>query len=205
MPSSSYALSDREAPAGRPRSEYATNAVRAAALELAYEGGAQLATVERISARSGVAKTSIYRRWPNAASIVMDAFLDELGPKIRYRRKSGVQKIFIDSVSQLVVALEGPRGDLLRQLLGAAQSDPKLQRAFQDNWIAPRRAQAMAVIAQAQAHGELDATTDSNVLVDAIYGAIYYRLMIPYQELSTAYVEKMVHQVFKGVVRHQPS
>ncbi|MDM0074070.1 TetR/AcrR family transcriptional regulator C-terminal ligand-binding domain-containing protein [Variovorax sp. J2P1-59] len=172
-------------------------------MELAYEGGAQFATVERIAARSGVAKTSIYRRWPNAASIVMDAYLAELGPKIRYRRKSGVLESFIDSVRQLVVALKGPHGDLLRHLLGAAQSDPQLQKAFHENWIAPRRAQAMAVIEQAQADGELAASIDTDVLLDAIYGAVYFRLMIPYRKLSTTYVEKMVRQVFEGVAGHR--
>ena len=55
-----------------------------AALELAFEGGIQHATVERISTVSGVAKSTIYRRWPNAAAIVMDAFFEEVGPTIAY-------------------------------------------------------------------------------------------------------------------------
>ncbi|MDM0001019.1 TetR/AcrR family transcriptional regulator C-terminal ligand-binding domain-containing protein [Variovorax sp. J22P240] len=200
MPSSPRASGRSQAPAGRPRSDDATRAVRAAALALAYEKGTQFATVERIAAHSGVAKTSIYRRWPNAASIVMDAFLADVGPKIRYRRKSSVQETFADSVRQLVASFEGPRGDLLRHVLGAAQSDTQLQRAFQENWFAPRRAQAIAVIAQAQADGELSACIDSDALVDTIYGAVYYRLMIPYSDLSTAYVETMVRQVFEGVM-----
>ncbi|MDM0074077.1 TetR-like C-terminal domain-containing protein [Variovorax sp. J2P1-59] len=186
--------------AGRPRSAEVTRAVRAAALALAYEGGAPFATIERIAASSGVAKTSIYRRWPNAASIVMDAFLAEVGPKIRYRRKPRVEETFVDSVRQLVAALKGGRGDLLRHLLAAAQSDPQLLQAFQNNWIAPRRAQAMAVIVEAQAEGQLAANIDADALVDAIYGAVYYRLMIPYEELSAAYARKMVRQVFEGVV-----
>jgi len=151
-----------------------------------------------------VAKTSIYRRWPNAASVVMDAFLAELGPKIRYRSKSSVQETFIDSVRQLVLVLKEPQGELLRNLLGAAQSDQKLQKAFHENWVTPRRSQAMAVIAQAQADGELSGDIDSDALLDAIYGSVYFRLMIPYQDLSAAYVEKMVRQVFEGVVGRGP-
>ena len=197
MPNSSHAIG-RPATAGRPRSDDATRAVRAVALALAYESGPASATVERIADRSGVAKSSIYRRWPNAASVVMDAFLAELDPKIRYRRKSCVEDTFADSVLQLVAALKGPRGDLLRHLLGTAQSDPKLRQAFLDNWIAPRRAQAMAVIADAQASGELAPNIDSDVLVDTIYGAVYYRLMIPYRELSALYVRRLVNQVFEG-------
>ncbi|MDM0066704.1 TetR/AcrR family transcriptional regulator [Variovorax sp. J31P207] len=205
MPAPPRAPGRSEVSVGRPRSDEATRAVRAAALALASEKGARFVTVERIAAHSGVAKTSIYRRWPNAASIVMDAFLADVGPKIRYRRKSSVQETFADSVGQLVASLEGARGDLLRHLLGAAQSDTKLRQAFLKNWIAPRRSEAMAVIAEAQANGELAANIDSDVLVDAIYGAVYYRLMIPYSELSAAYAQKMVRQVFEGVLDHLPA
>lgn len=185
---------------GRPRSADATQAVRTAALALAYEGGVHFATVERIAARSGVAKTTIYRRWPNAAAIVMDAFLDEISPRIPYRRKATVEATFVAAVSQLVAALAGQRGELLRHLIGAAQSDSRLQEAFWTNWIGPRRAQAMAVIADAQARGELRAAIDADALVDAVFGAVYYRLLIPYAELSAGYVRSMVRQVFAGVM-----
>src|SRR5690606_5717140 len=161
-----------------PRSTDATAAVRAAALALAYEGGVHFATVERIAERSGVAKTTLYRRWPNAASVVMDAFLDEISPSIPYRRMARVEDTFVAAVKQLVAALKGQGGDLLRHLLGAAQSDPQLQQAFWDNWIGPRRAQAMQVIAAAQAEGQLAPGIDADALVDAIFGAVYYRLMI---------------------------
>jgi AcrR family transcriptional regulator len=201
MPRTTAASVPAEPPAGRPRSADATEAVRTAALALAYEGGVHFATVERIAERSGVAKTTIYRRWPNAAAIVMDAFLDEISPRIPYRRKETVEETFVAAVRQLVTALKGQRGRLLRHLLGAAQSDPQLQQAFWDNWIGPRRAQALEVIADAQAQGQLPGDIDADALVDSIFGAVYYRLMIPYAELSAAYADAMVKQVFEGVVR----
>jgi AcrR family transcriptional regulator len=186
---------------GRPRSADATEAVRAAALALAYEGGVHHATVERIAEQSGVAKTTIYRRWPNAEAVVMDAFLAEISPLIAYRRKDTVQATFVATVNQLAQALTGPRGKLLRHLLGAAQSDVQLQQAFLENWIRPRREQARTVIADAVAANELDENVDAEVLIDEIFGAVYYRLMIPYAPLTSAYVEALVEQVFAGVER----
>lgn len=183
---------------GRPRSADATEAVRAAALALAREGGVHHATVVRIAELSGVAKTTIYRRWPHAAAIVMDAFLEDLSPLIRYRRRADVQATFVASIKQLAKALRGPRGALLRHLLGAAQSDAELQKAFQENWIMPRRVQAKEVLAEARARGELRDDADEDVLIDTLFGAVYYRLMIPYAELSGAYIETLVAQVFAG-------
>ena len=184
---------------GRPRSADATEAVRAAALALAYEGGVHHATAVRISERSGVAKTTIYRRWPNAAAIVMDAFLDEVSPLIRYRRKADVRTTFVTAIKELARALRGPRGDLLRHLLGAAQSDIELEKAFWNQWISPRRVQAKEVIAEAKALGQLREDVDEDVLIDTLFGAVYYRLMIPYAEISGPYVETLVDQVFFGL------
>ncbi|MBO9652384.1 MAG: TetR/AcrR family transcriptional regulator C-terminal ligand-binding domain-containing protein [Variovorax sp.] len=183
---------------GRPRSADATEAVLAAALALAYEGGVHHATAARISERSGVAKTTIYRRWPNAAAVVMDAFLDEITPLIRYRRRADVRATFIAAIKELARALRGPRGDLLRHLLGVAQTDLELQKAFWDQWISPRRVQAKEVIAEAKTLGQLRADLDEDVLIDTLFGAVYYRLMIPYAEVSGPYIEALVDQVLAG-------
>ncbi|RYY94535.1 MAG: TetR/AcrR family transcriptional regulator [Comamonadaceae bacterium] len=83
-------MEDTVGPKGRPRDPKTTTLLQAVALELAYAGGIANATVERIAEHSGVAKTTIYRRWPNAASIVMDGFLDEIGPLVAYDEKSSI-------------------------------------------------------------------------------------------------------------------
>ena len=41
------------------------------AFEELLEHGFRAVTVESISAKTGIAKTSIYRRWPNKAAMVM--------------------------------------------------------------------------------------------------------------------------------------
>ena len=55
-----------------------TAAILRAALELGEELGFEGLTVEGIAARSGIAKTTIYRRWANVGAIVMDAFLADV-------------------------------------------------------------------------------------------------------------------------------
>ena len=55
-----------------------TAAILRAALELGEDLGFEGLTVEGIAARSGIAKTTIYRRWANVGAIVMDAFLADV-------------------------------------------------------------------------------------------------------------------------------
>jgi len=38
--------------------------------------------MEGIADEAHVARTTIYRRWPNKAAVIMDAFLAEVGPEI---------------------------------------------------------------------------------------------------------------------------
>jgi AcrR family transcriptional regulator len=186
---------------GRPRNADATDAVLAAALALAHEGGFGHATVERVAEKAGVAKTTIYRRWPHAGAVVMDAFLADIAPLIAYVERGGVVATFKRSVKSLIAALAGPRGRLLRELLGAAQHDEALQQAFQQRWIRPRREAGLRVLQRAVESGELRADADLQIVVDAIFGAVYYRLMIPYAPLTAAYAERLVEQVFAGVSR----
>src|SRR5262250_285407 len=61
---------------GRPRSEKARVAVLNAACDLFEEGGYPATTIEAIAARSGVAKTTIYRWWPNRAALVVDLLME---------------------------------------------------------------------------------------------------------------------------------
>ncbi|MGP4675165.1 TetR family transcriptional regulator, partial [Agrobacterium pusense] len=50
--------------AGRPRREEISEKARDAALRLARELGAEKVTMEGVALQSGVAKTTLYRRWP---------------------------------------------------------------------------------------------------------------------------------------------
>ena len=66
---------------GRPRNDDIRQLILNTALDLAFEVGFRALTVEAIAAKTGVGKTTIYRRWPNKGAVVMDAFLSIVGPK----------------------------------------------------------------------------------------------------------------------------
>src|SRR5919106_1913946 len=56
----------------RPRSEEARRKAIAAATDLIVERGVANLSIEEVAARSGVAKTTIYRHWPERASLIID-------------------------------------------------------------------------------------------------------------------------------------
>ncbi|MEV6343253.1 TetR/AcrR family transcriptional regulator [Actinoplanes sp. NPDC051851] len=66
--------------AGRKRDPEAHRAVLAAAEELLNEIGYHRVTMDRIAERSGVAKMTLYRWWPNKAAVITDAVRESLAP-----------------------------------------------------------------------------------------------------------------------------
>lgn len=58
-----------------PRIEQTRQRVFAATIELMAEHGDGPLTVERIAERSGVARSTVYRRWPDLATLCFEAFL----------------------------------------------------------------------------------------------------------------------------------
>src|SRR5262244_3220874 len=58
---------------GRPRSEQADQAIIDAALSLFAESGPEGLCIERVAARAGVGKATIYRRWPGKEDLLLDA------------------------------------------------------------------------------------------------------------------------------------
>jgi AcrR family transcriptional regulator len=61
---------------GRPRSARADRAILDAALEEFADKGYEALSIERVAARAGVAKSTIYRRWPTKESLLVAAVKD---------------------------------------------------------------------------------------------------------------------------------
>src|ERR1700704_1216356 len=163
------------------------------------EHGFRAVTVESISAKTGIAKTSIYRRWPNKAAMVMEAFLFKIGPGIEFPRKPRYVESIRLQMLALAKAFRGPFGSMIKELLGEAQFDEELAEAFRTRWITPRREAAKEVIQAAVRNKELRADIDLDQALDALYGGLYYRLMIGSGPLSDACVRGMFSAVMDGL------
>ncbi|ADD42503.1 TetR/AcrR family transcriptional regulator [Stackebrandtia nassauensis] len=66
-------------PPGRPRNSVDAT-VFAATLSTVDELGYARATVDRIAAAAGIAKTTIYRRWPTKGALITACLIEAFGP-----------------------------------------------------------------------------------------------------------------------------
>ena len=65
---------------GRPRDPGVDAAVRAALVELLAEVGYARLSMEKVAARAGVSKASLYLRWPNKEALAVDALWHRARP-----------------------------------------------------------------------------------------------------------------------------
>lgn len=185
--------------AGRPRSERARLAILDAAADLLTEGGLPAATIEAIAARAGVSKVTIYRWWPSRGAVAVEAFFHRHEATIHFGDTGDVAQDLIVQVEALISAFRGGPGRIMAELIGAAQSDPSMAVEVRERWVLPRRAATKAVLQRAVERGQVRPGLDPDVILDQIYGAVYFRVMIGHQALRADLAQDLVTNILRGV------
>jgi AcrR family transcriptional regulator len=191
--------------AGRPRDAGATQSILKAALELGVELGFDGLTVEGVAARAGVGKSTIYRRWPDVWSVVADAVFADAARITPVLQRATARESFRVSMRLVARSFRGHFGEILRPLIGRAQVDKTLRKALVEHWLSARREISRKIVRRGIASGELRAGLDPDIVLDALYGPLYHRLLLPYDgdavHLSDAYIDALIDTVFGGLER----
>jgi len=163
------------------RGERSKQAVLAATRDLlAEEGGVRSLTIEAVAARSGVAKTTIYRHWRDKWELALDAaMIDMLATFEEPVADLGDTRAeLIAFVSAAVRRLGSkPYGQALQGLASEVATDPDLARVYREFVVDPRRRQVEAVIQRGIDRGDLLPDTDPRLVQELLIGPIYYRLL----------------------------
>jgi AcrR family transcriptional regulator len=184
---------------GRPRDQQIDRAILEAAVDLVLAKGFRALTMDAIAARAEVGRMTIYRRWPNKASVVMDAFVARVDPNTLFLPAA----TYLDSIRlqmrTMAKAFRGKDGALIRALLAEAQFDPELAAALRERWTMPRRRMAIAFFEEGIRKGLLRRDVDPNAVIDLLYAPIYYRLQMGTGPLSDAYIDEIFAHAMNGL------
>jgi len=164
-----------------PRAERSKQAILDATRELMNEdGGVRTLTVEAVAARSGVAKTTIYRRWRDKWELALDAVMIDMLPRFANPVDIGDTRkeliTFVDSVTKLWAA--PPYGPAMQGLVSQIATEPELARVYREQVVEPRREQLRPVIERGIARGDLRPDTDLRLVHELLVGPILYRLLL---------------------------
>lgn len=166
-----------------PRVARSKAAVREATLTLVAEVGIGETTVDAISERSGVAKTTIYRHWPGKPAIVLDALSSVMAPPPDPDTGSvrddlaALMAAFVDGLSR------GPLAPLLTSMMEAAERDPEVARVHRAE-AASRHQVLRDAVVRGIGRGELPTGTDADAVVAQVVGPVVYLRLVAGQEVD---------------------
>jgi AcrR family transcriptional regulator len=176
----------------RPRGGQARqDELLAATIDVLRETGYDRLTIDAVVARARASKTTVYRRWPNKAALVVAAFTHAI-QNIPVPPETGLLR------DDLVVILDGlmtelhELGDVVTGLIGELRRSPELADAMRSGFIAARRDLIMGVFDQARQRGELA----DDVNLDTIWylgpALVFFRTVLLGEPVDHAFAQHVV-------------
>ncbi|MGW0658153.1 TetR/AcrR family transcriptional regulator [Streptodolium elevatio] len=169
---------------GRRRNERVREAILAAAMDLLARSDGTQVTVDTIAGAAGVGKQTIYRWWPSKGAVFLDALGERaatVAPKVDTGALAGDLEAFVTATFTGAAAPE--TAPVLRSLAREAAHDRHLA-GMMSEFTAARRAELRDILERAGRRGELADDADLDLMVDQVYGVLWYRLILDHAPLT---------------------
>jgi AcrR family transcriptional regulator len=198
----------RSGRAGRPRSAEADSAILAATRSALAELGWSRVTMGDVAGRAGVAKTTLYRRWPGKSELVVDAvavLFDGLCLPDGGSLAADVEGV----VLRFGALLERPETrTALMAVIAEATRDEALRRRIRSAILDRQRRLVLQGRARAQERGELPREADpvragreADLVFDMIAGAVVHRALVSSEPVDAAWARDFTRLLLAGLGR----
>jgi AcrR family transcriptional regulator len=187
------------APRGRPRDASADHRILAATFRQLVAVGYPGLSVEAVAAEAGVAKTTIYRRYPTKRDLAIAALSQEAPfppPPAELRGRDAIERFVRQAVAMLI---ESGAVRILGSLLTEDQRDPGILAAFRARVLEPRRAVVTGMLQRGIERGEIRPDIDPLVVTEMIAGAVFGHHVILGQPTTDAWVASLVDHVWAAI------
>lgn len=163
----------------RPLDQVRTEVLTAAA-EVLFTDGVAGFTIEKVAARAGASRATVYKYWPSRGALALDGYVHAVGERLAFH-DTGDIRADLTAVLVAFVRLMNrrPSGPAFAQLIGAAQADPELAASFHEHYFGPRRREILALLEAARDRGQIPEGPELTTIVDLLWGACYKRLLLP--------------------------
>lgn len=169
-------------------------AVLTATFQLLAEAGLSGVSVDEVSKRSGVAKTTVYRHWPSRSALLLDA-CSNLGAKPEVPDTGHFKTDLLALTAFVTVKLRTDRmATILPSIIDAGERDPELAELhtrLHEAFMAP----FYTVIERAKKKGEVARDAEPSEIVASLVGPLFYRRWFSRQPLDERFIKNVVERV----------
>ncbi|MGC4995195.1 MULTISPECIES: TetR/AcrR family transcriptional regulator [unclassified Streptomyces] len=192
---------------GRPRSAAADAAILAATREALVELGWSGLTLSDVAVRAGVAKTTLYRRWPGKNELVVDA-VAELFDELRLPDSGSLDSDIEGVVLQFAALLARPEARSgLMAVVAESTLDEALRERIRTSVVDRQKRLVVAGRKRAQERGELPPEKDAraatravDLIFDVVAGAVVHRTLVSGKPADAEWVQRFVALLLHGIV-----
>jgi TetR/AcrR family transcriptional regulator, regulator of autoinduction and epiphytic fitness len=178
-----------------PRIERSRLVVLKAAVDELASVGYGGVTIESVASRAGVAKSTIYRHWPDKLALIADAFEtfhEQMVPDLGTRPPRESIVLLLGHVADVVVDSTFSR--CIPALIEGAERDPRV-REFHHRYSAERRQALIELIARGIKEGDFRSDLDPEVATVALLGVIFYRRLMTDEPLRPGETSGLVEAI----------
>jgi AcrR family transcriptional regulator len=193
----------------RRRGDVLNSAIFEATLDEPAEVGYTKLTMERVAARAGASKASVYRRWPSRMELVLDA-VHHLAPDPTDTPDTGSLRgdalAFMRAAAKL---LAGPGGEALRGLLGDALADPSRTLELRRHSRGTGHRIMQEIVQRAVARGEINSAAITPLRLDVAQAMLREQFLFHGPPIPDAVIVEIVDEtvlpLFLGSVQTHDS
>jgi AcrR family transcriptional regulator len=162
-------------------------------LRLLQEHGYDQLTVDAVASAARASKSTVYRRWPSKAELVLAAFIEGVR-QVAVPPNTGTLRDDLINLGEVCGEHGRQHASTIRAVMVEVSRHPALNDALQEQFLKQRKALVQHVLQQAVDRGEItkDAITDE--LWDLLPGYLIFRSIMPGRPPTRRTVQLLVDQ-----------
>jgi len=129
-------------------------------------------TIDAVARRAGVARTTVYRRWPTRGALIADLLVSRARLEIPAPDTGTLEGDLTALTTAAAAALRGPNLSILRAAVSTSAAGDDVAAAFGIYWAERTRVVA-AIIERAVQRGDAPADTDAALVLQAAAGPLW--------------------------------
>jgi AcrR family transcriptional regulator len=184
---------------GRPRDTEADARILASTFRQLVRVGYGGLSIESVAADAGVAKTTIYRRYPSKRDLVVAALREATpfpAPALDLPAREALEAFVRGAIAMLI---ESGAFRVLGSLLVEDQRHPGLLDVFRERILFPRRAMVEAILQRGIERGEVRREVDPLIVIEMIAGAVFGHHVILGLKGDEAWTRSLVDHVWCAI------
>jgi AcrR family transcriptional regulator len=174
-----------------------------ATIDVLRETGYDRLTIDAVVARARASKTTVYRRWPNKAALVVAAFTHAIQKTPKPPDTGSLREDLVTVLDDMITELD-QLGDVVTGLIGELRRSPDLSTAMRSGLVATRRDVFTRIFDRARQRGEVADDVDLDPIWYLGPALVFFRAVLLGEPVDRGFAPRVVDEIVLPLVRREP-